>query len=111
MLDFFAGYLQQTVYRRKTRFVNNIISTGSLFSGPDDQKSNLKHNEHFLNNFHSGKKKCRESQSANTTVVDENRTVKLYPWDEEMGQCPNDVSELKYICGRLIMFLHDYNLY
>ena len=43
MLAFFAGYLQQTVYRRKTRFVNNIISTGSLFSGPD--KSDLKKSE------------------------------------------------------------------
>ena len=40
-------------------------------------------------------KKYRESQNANITVVVENLTVKLYAWDEEMGQCPMNVSEFK----------------
>ena len=37
----------------------------------------------------------RGSQSAYVTVVVENLTVKLYSWDEEMGQCPMNVSEFK----------------
>ena len=38
-------------------------------------------------------KKYRGSQSANTTVVVENLTVKLCSWDEEMGHYPMNVSE------------------
>ena len=90
--------------------MNSIITTSSLFSGPDDnKKSSLKHNEHnrqwvlsvhvsvsFLNTFSRGTI-YRGCQSANTTVIVENLTVKLYPWDEEIGQCPMNVSEIKSI--------------
>ena len=41
------------------------------------------------------REKYRGSQSVNTRVVVENLTVELYPWDEEMGQCPMNVSEFK----------------
>ena len=51
----------------------------------------------------SREKKYRGSQSANTTVVVENLTLKLKPWDEEMGQRPMNVSEFK-VCGLYLFF-------
>ena len=54
--------------------------------------------------------KFRENQSANTRVVAENLTMKLYPWVEEMVQCPVKVSEFK-VHLRSFNVLHDYNFY
>ena len=67
----------------------------------------------FLNTFLSGEK-YRGSQGVNTTVVVENLTVTLYPWDEVSNSDGEVVSlgrsvhwmcqNLKYICSLFLFF-------
>ena len=41
-------YLSQlSTEKESLRFKGSVINTGSLFSGPNNKKGNLKHDEHY----------------------------------------------------------------